>query len=207
MKKLFCFALPLCFVGLFMLAGCGAAPEPPIAGGYTEDRAVTAEDMAVFEEALDGFVGVGYVPALVATQVVAGTNYRFTAEALGVYPGAEPYQAYVFIFKPLEGPAELVKVETLTAEETTEPEPIAGGWSENREIAEEEIAIFNEAMAGQVGLYIPNFVATQVVAGTNYRFTAAMHVDASGNNLPFAEDVHIFIFKPLQGPAELVEIV
>ena len=89
---------------------------------------------------------------------------------------------------------------------TDTPEPIAGGWTGNREITDEEIAIFNEAMAGQVGLYIPNFVATQVVAGTNYRFAATMHVDSSGNNLPFGEDVYIFIFKPLEGPAELVNI-
>ena len=128
MKKLFCFALLVCLAS-FLFAGCGkteepliektttAAPEPPLVGGYSEDRPVTDEDKAVFYEALELLDGVAYTPTLVATQVVAGMNYRFTATALGVYPDAQPYQVHIFIFKPLGGaPAELVNIETLTAE-------------------------------------------------------------------------------------------
>ena len=127
MKKLFCLALLICFAS-FLFAGCGktveppveettAAAEPPLVGGWSEDRPVTEEDLAVFYEALEMIDGVAYTPELVSTQVVAGMNYRFTAQALGVYPDAEPYLARVFIFKPLGGaPAELVNIETLTAE-------------------------------------------------------------------------------------------
>ena len=104
----------LSLVACFLFGGCGGGKEPDephIVGGYTEDRAVTDEDMAVFDQAMDGLVGVIYEPTLVATQVVAGLNYRFTATATGVYPGAEPYQVHIVIYKPLGGaPAELTEI-------------------------------------------------------------------------------------------------
>ena len=72
--------------------------------------------MEVFDEALEGWTGVAYVPTSVATQVVAGINYRFTADATPVVPDedAETYQVHIFIFKPLMGaPAELINIERL----------------------------------------------------------------------------------------------
>ena len=81
-----------------------------IPGGYTADRALTEDDLIVFNEAMDGLVGVDYKPALVATQVVAGTNFRFTAAATAVVPNAEPYKVYIYIFKPLQGPAQLTRI-------------------------------------------------------------------------------------------------
>ena len=81
-----------------------------IVGGYTADRAITDDDLKVFNEAMNGLVGVGYEPTLVATQVVAGTNYRFTAMATPVVLNPVPYKVYVYIFKPLQGPAQLIKI-------------------------------------------------------------------------------------------------
>ena len=123
-KKFFSFTLLLCLAS-FLLAGCGEIETPPIAlptvsenapiiSVYSEDRPVTAEDMAVFNEAMEDLDGVIYEPALVATQAVIGTNYRFTATALGVYPDAEPYQVLIFIRKPPEGPAKLINIVTPT---------------------------------------------------------------------------------------------
>ena len=116
MKKCICFALLLCLAASFAACKKTPAPEPDIVGGWSENRPVTDEDLAVFYEAMEDWVGVAYTPVLVSTQVVAGMNYRFTTDALGVYPGAEPYQAYVFIFKPLDGPPELVNIKTLIAD-------------------------------------------------------------------------------------------
>ena len=84
--------------------------DDPIPGGYTADRAVTADDLIVFNEAMAGLVGVNYEPTLVATQVVAGTNYRFTAKATPVVLNPVPYQVYIYIFKPLQGPAQLTEI-------------------------------------------------------------------------------------------------
>ncbi|MCL2321627.1 MAG: hypothetical protein FWC47_05905 [Oscillospiraceae bacterium] len=85
--------------------------EEPMVGAYSKDRAVTEEDLAVFNEALDGLVGVTYEPTLVSTQVVAGMNYRFTATATPVVLNPVSKTVYVYIYKPLDGPAELVKIE------------------------------------------------------------------------------------------------
>ncbi len=79
-------------------------------GGWAEQRPLTKEDQAVFDEAMKGFVGVGYKPKSVATQVVAGVNYRFICDAQPVYPGARPYEAMVEIYKPLEGSAVITHI-------------------------------------------------------------------------------------------------
>jgi len=91
-----------------------AFEEEPMAGGYSEDRAIAAEELAMFEEVMNDLVGVSYEPTLVATQVVAGMNYRFTATATPVIPEPYSYTAYVYIFKPLSGPALLLNIEKAT---------------------------------------------------------------------------------------------
>jgi len=100
---------------LLFMVGCSQKEDETdesLSGGYTEDRDLTDEDMAVFEQAMAGLLGVTYEPTRVATQVVAGLNYRFTCTATIVVPGAEPYTAYVYIFQPLgDGAPELVSIE------------------------------------------------------------------------------------------------
>jgi hypothetical protein len=69
---------------------------------------------AAFSEAIEHFVGVGYQPVAVASQVVAGTNYAFFCNAKPVYPGANSYPAMVTIYKPLNGPAGITHIEKLS---------------------------------------------------------------------------------------------
>lgn len=76
--------------------------EKTIAGGWTKYHSLTADDRAVFDEAMNGFVGVKYNPQSVATQVVQGTNYRFRSEA-SMPPTEVTWEAVVEIYKPLEG--------------------------------------------------------------------------------------------------------
>ena len=77
---------------------------------YTEDRALTNEDRAVFDKALEGLMGVRYEPVSVATQVTAGTNYRFTATAAPVVPNPVSYTAHIFVYKSLSGEVELTGI-------------------------------------------------------------------------------------------------
>lgn len=68
------------------LCGCGkeeSEPEPMLVGGWTEqDGTVDTDAAAVFEKAIAGTEYEGYtVDALLGTQVVAGTNYRFLCTA------------------------------------------------------------------------------------------------------------------------------
>jgi len=89
------------------LTGCGGKGKgQPAVGGYTADRAVTAEDRAIFNKAMGSGADASYDLKFVATQVVAGMNYRFTA----TISGAEPYTAYIYIYQPLQGEPQLTEI-------------------------------------------------------------------------------------------------
>ena len=65
---------------------------------------LTEEATAAFHKAIDGLVGVEYVPvALLSTQVVAGTNYRILCEATVVYPGEEMHYVVMTLYEELDG--------------------------------------------------------------------------------------------------------
>ncbi|MEA9413021.1 MULTISPECIES: hypothetical protein [unclassified Flavobacterium] len=81
----------------------------PILGGWTDFRKPTAADLLLFKQALEGYVGVKYIPTAVATQVVAGINYRFRCTA-SIPPSEIAYEAIVKIFKPLVGDPHVVKI-------------------------------------------------------------------------------------------------
>ncbi len=72
-------------------------------GAYTEYRTeITNEEIAIFDKAFEGFVGVQYKPIAVSTQVVAGMNYSFFCNSKGVYPDAHTTPAMVEIYKPID---------------------------------------------------------------------------------------------------------
>ncbi|WP_136668871.1 hypothetical protein [Flavobacterium sp. H122] len=73
-----------------------------IVGGWSPYHPLTAQDKAVFDEAMKGFVGVKYTPNTVSTQVVAGTNYRYKCTA-SMPPALVVWEAIVEIFQPLNG--------------------------------------------------------------------------------------------------------
>lgn len=81
--------------------------EATLVGGWTPFHALTAEDKAVFDQAMKGFVGVKYTPQSVSTQVVAGKNYRFKCTA-SMPPAEVVWEAIVEIFQPLNGGAPYV---------------------------------------------------------------------------------------------------
>ncbi len=64
---------------------------------------ITPEAKSVFDQALNGLVGVQYTPLAFAIQVVSGLNYCFLCEGKVVYPGATGFAALIYIYAPLEG--------------------------------------------------------------------------------------------------------
>lgn len=80
-----------------------------IVGGWSPYHPLTAQDKAVFEQAMKGFVGVKYTPQTVSTQVVAGTNYRFKCTA-SMPPALVVWEAIVEIFQPLKGEPHVVGI-------------------------------------------------------------------------------------------------
>ena len=71
------------------------------AGSYTAMRVPTAEDKAVFDEAMKGLAGVTYTPDSVATQIVNGTNYKFLCEGETSTNPPMKFDAEVIVHQPL----------------------------------------------------------------------------------------------------------
>lgn len=89
--------------GFFADLAAGKTDEM-LMGGFTDQRALTAEDSAVFAAATKDYAYLKLVPLSVATQVVAGTNYLFVCTTSGF--NRPPTETLVKIFKPLPGRGE-----------------------------------------------------------------------------------------------------
>ena len=78
--------------------------------------------------------------------------------------------------------------------EESEESQLVGGFTEMREVTEDDLAVFNAALSvEEQQKYSPQKVATQVVAGTNFNFECVVINNSEGTE----EIVNIIIFKPL----------
>ncbi len=78
----------------------------PVDGGWNaaSDPAITDEIRVLFDKALDGLVGVNYIPvAYLGSQVVAGYNHAILCQATIVYPGATPRWVIMYLYEDLNG--------------------------------------------------------------------------------------------------------
>lgn len=142
------------------------------------------EDAARFVKAMEGVDGT-YAPiALLATQVVAGVNYAYLAYGNANAEAEERYLFLATIYEDTEGYLSILELKgletaTLLAAFDEEPAekndvPVVGGWTIQEKLggvilAGNSIVAFNEAMKNAEKEYAPlAFVASQVVAGTNY---------------------------------------
>ena len=56
-------------------------------------------------------IGAKYRPiAYLGSQVVAGTNHCFLAQATLVYPGAEPTYVLIYLYENLQGEVEIMNI-------------------------------------------------------------------------------------------------
>ena len=83
-----------------------------LVGGWTAYHPLTPEDQKVFDEAMNGFVGVKYQPQSVSTQVVNGTNYRYQCLA-SMPPSEVVWEAIVEIYAPINGQPHVVGIQRL----------------------------------------------------------------------------------------------
>lgn len=85
-------------------------------------------------------------------------------------------------------------------EDSTQGNAWCGGWSDYRNLQQEDQELFNKVIGGFVGVdYKPLKVATQIVAGLNYCFLCEA---TSVTNPPKNYHVQITIFAPLPGKGE-----
>lgn len=102
-------------VGLFhLIEACNKAkdaePEPDkevLCGGYTDQRELSAEDLAVFRQVMGESQ---YTPLSVATQVVAGVNYRFLCRYYDTAEGSTRH-CLITIYQPLQGEPVLSEIQ------------------------------------------------------------------------------------------------
>ncbi len=88
-----------------LLTACGSN-DSRIVGGYTDQRRPSAEERELFETVTAQIDDIEYKPVSVATQVVAGTNYRFLCKARENRKRGKRFDAVIVIYKPLPGQGE-----------------------------------------------------------------------------------------------------
>lgn len=159
--------------------------ETQLLGGWTINSdyvpVLTEESEKAFQDALVGYTGMNLKPVtLLATQVVAGTNFLYLCQGEAVTAEPHPGWYLVVVYRDLEGKAQFSSVEKLNVTDlkTTEKTPeanLAGGWtlmppSNTVTLSEEALSAFNQATVGYTGVTLSPLalLATQVVAGKNY---------------------------------------
>ncbi|MGN0971992.1 MAG: hypothetical protein ACI4OY_08550 [Aristaeellaceae bacterium] len=106
--------LVLLSVLFLALSATAWAESTPGAWQTADDVALTPERLAPLEDALADLVGVAYEPvAYLGSQVVAGLNHCYLCRATVVYPDAQPSWKLVYVYEPLEGPAEITLIADL----------------------------------------------------------------------------------------------
>ena len=112
---------------IFALAGCTKQEETPaIAGAYqeAEDKNLTPELIEIFDKALESHTDISFSPVMLeATQVVAGTNYKFKADGMKTTEPMTQGTYYVYINKDLQGNVSLLDIEVIEEHEFKKFEP------------------------------------------------------------------------------------
>lgn len=101
---------------LLMMLPLAVHGDEPLTGGWTPaaDFTVTEERQAIFDKGVEALLGVNYVPvAYLGSQVVAGTNHVFLAQATVVYPDAQPTYVLIYLYEDLQGQVTLLNVADL----------------------------------------------------------------------------------------------
>ncbi len=136
MKKLMAICLAL-LMALSVAAAAGA-------DGWrvAEDNEVTPERLALFNQAMEGLLGVSYEPiAYLGTQAAEEVIHCYLCRATVVYPGAEPTLSLVYISEASEGTASLQRIEELPLGDEQEDD-----YSALTSLPAEEVTAFAEAV-------------------------------------------------------------
>ena len=109
MKKLIALAL----VTLMVMMSAAVAENGLMTGGWTSSASpeITEDLQTLFDQGLEGLIGVKYTPvAYLGSQVVAGVNHCFLAQATAVVPDAQPYYALVYLYQDLQGQVTILSI-------------------------------------------------------------------------------------------------
>ncbi len=182
-----------------------------IVGGWTAAASpvITDDFGKVFEKAVAELDGVDYEPvAYLSSQIVAGMNHCVLCKATPVVPDAKTTYSIVDIYEDLEGNAEVTEIVSSEADAQSAGADVTGGWMENAslEMTEDAEVALEKACDTLTGAeYTPvALLATQVVAGTNYRIICESRPSVP---LPEAGYVIVTVYADLQGNAEITDTI
>jgi membrane protein required for beta-lactamase induction len=107
--------------------------------------------------------------------------------------------------------AEIPYEPTLIEHIDDEDVQLVGAFGEERDLNEEDLEVFEQALYGYVGMtFEPISVSSQVVAGMNYRFTVLAtetYADAYEHKEVEPKLMYLFAFMSLDGEVELIDII
>lgn len=108
-KLLLAFLLGLLVISCEQIKSLSGRQQEQVVGGFSQQRKPSEEELALFSECVKTLTGAVYEPMNVATQIVAGVNYRFLCKGRQVQAdGAKGrrFYAVITIHKPLPGQGE-----------------------------------------------------------------------------------------------------
>lgn len=190
-----------------------------IPGGWSVNgeaaSTLTDEEAAIFESAIQELLGVSYTPVVVlATQLVAGTNYAFLCSGVTVIPNATPEWYVVTVYKDLKGNAAVISIEDIELDDIETLDNLdtaakVGAWKvaepeEPAELPEKAQAAFEKAAENWVGVgFSPiALLGTQIVAGTNYK---VLCYGTTVTKDPVTSLYVIDIYEDLEGEAKITD--
>ena len=209
-----------------LLFSCSAFAESALTGGWTASDVTPLPMPAEAEEALNNAqtgLDAKYEPvALLATQVVADTNYCFlckaTAGTLNADKDEDELWQLVYVYRDLQGKASIIDTDGIDLEidgpdydddDDDDDAPLAGGWqvyvNESVSISEDAAAAFDKAL-DSLGdaLYMPVAeLGSQVVAGRNYCLLCAVTPYTLDKPTTYAL---VYVYVNPQGAATVADI-
>ena len=175
----------------------------------SDSNAMTDELKKYFEEAVSKLDGYNHTPvALLATQVVSGTNYCFLCTSTIQANNAAKEMKLAYIYVDLSGSATFLKDEVLMLPGVNESGDKVGGWSyaESTEITDDIKKVMEKATETLTGaVYEPvAYIGYQVVAGTNHAILCKSTPSVADLN-GASTYVLVYVYADLQGNCEITE--
>ena len=176
---------------------------------YAESSAVTPELEKYFKEAISKIDGYSHIPvALLATQVVAGTNYCFLCTSTIQANTAAKEMRIAYINVDPSGNAEFLNDDMILLPGIGEGGDKVGGWSyaESTEITDDMKKVMEKATETLTGAtYEPvAYIGSQVVAGTNHAILCKCLPSVPASDVK-AQYVLVYVYEDLQGNCQITE--
>ena len=214
MKKII--TLMMAIAMLFSFAACGHAAAASLEdmekivmpGSYekADSPEISDEIRDLIERASADKLGVNYIAvALLAKQIVNGTNYQILCKIEPVVPGAAAHYAIVTVYEDLEGNVQITDI--LDSEAEAPVSGMIGGWNEAEvpAMSEEAQAALEKALEGLVGADYKAvaLLASQLVSGMNYSILCEITPVYPGAQSHYAI---VRVYQDLAGNAQITEI-